>query len=303
MPKSHSSDITEFSGEADASMPSFPIVDTHVHFFDPGELPYPWLDRVPDLKKPHLPADYDRAVVGTNVERLVFVEVDIASASRRAEVDWVAALAQDDRRIGAIVASVALEDGRAVVPFLEDLASAPLVRGVRRLIQGEADPAFCIRPGFVEGVRLLADYGFTFDICIRHPQLASVPSLVRACPEVRFVLDHIGKPGIRDGLFDPWRRHMAELADLPNVWCKMSGVVTEANPSTWTVGTIRPYVEHAIACFGFDRTMFGSDWPVCNLAASHSRWVEALDEILAGTSAEDLRKLYRDTAAAFYHLT
>lgn len=125
---------------------------------------------------------------------------------------------------------------------------------------------------------------------------------MRRCPNVRFVLDHVGKPGIRDGIDQPWRDQMQVLAALPNVWCKLSGVVTEADHGQWARADIEPYIRHTIGCFGFGRTMFGSDWPVCELASTYRRWVETLDEILAGTSETELRQLYRDTAIAFYRM-
>ncbi len=281
-------------------MPGFPIVDSHVHIYDPAILSYPWMDQAPSLKSRHLPDVYDQQRDGVAIENYVFVEVDVVPAQRVEEARWVGALA--DPRLGALVASAAIEDGQAVRTELDALhAATPKLRGIRRLIQGEAVD-FCIRPGFVEGVQLLSEYDLSFDLCIFHPQFESAIELVRRCPEIRFVLDHIGKPGIRDGLDQPWRDHMRALAALPNVWCKLSGVVTEADHGGWTREQIEPYICHTIDCFGFDRTMFGSDWPVCELASSYRRWVETLDAILSDASEAQLRQLYRDTAIAFYRL-
>jgi L-fuconolactonase len=281
-------------------MPGFPIIDSHVHIYDPEALSYPWMDRVAALKSPHLPADYDRQRDGVAIDRYVFVEVDAAPGQRVDEARWVGALA--DPRLAAIVASAAIEDGAAVRPQLDALmAATPKLRGIRRLIQGEAVD-FCIQPGFVEGVKLLAGYDLSFDLCIFHPQFDSALELVRRCPEIRFVLDHIGKPGIKAGIDQPWRDQMKALAALPNVWCKLSGVVTEADPAAWTRAQIEPYIRHTIDCFGFERTLFGSDWPVCELASSYRRWVETLDAILVDASEAELRRLYRDTAIEFYRL-
>lgn len=283
-------------------MPSFPIIDSHVHLYDPGALSFPWMEEAPALLKPHLLPDFDRARGPVDVEKLVFVEVDVEPSQRIAEACWVETQAEADPRIAAIVASAPLEEGEAAREILDRLAETRRVRGIRRLIQGEPDPEFCLRPGFVEGVRLLSDYGFSFDICVRHHQLASAIGLVRLCPDVPFILDHIAKPAIGDGLFDPWRAELAELAALPNVACKISGVATEADHGAWTRDQLRPYIDHALACFGFERAMFGSDWPVLNLASRYTEWVAILDEAIAGTSEAEQRALYRDTAARVYRL-
>ena len=130
-------------------------------------------------------------------------------------------------------------------------------------------------------MRRVGEHGWTFDLCARHPQLPACIELVRACPGTSFVLDHAGKPDIRRGVLDPWRAHIAELARLPNVVCKLSGLVTEADPATWTPAALRPYVDHLLSCFGAERLLFGSDWPVVDLAASYQRWLETALELLA----------------------
>jgi L-fuconolactonase len=185
---------------------------------------------------------------------------------------------------------------------LGKLAAVPLVRGVRRLLQEEKDDAFCLRPDFLRGVRRLARHGFTFDLCIFHRQLAHVIQLVRQCPDVKFVLDHLGKPGVKAGVLDPWRAELRELATLPNVWCKISGLATEADHAAWTPADLQPYVEHAIACFGFDRVMFGGDWPVSTLACDYPRWVAMLDDLLRGCSRDELHRLYVRNAEALYRI-
>ncbi len=132
--------------------------------------------------------------------------------------------------------------------------------------------------------------------------MADAIELVRRCPEVNFILDHIGKPGIKAGLREPWWSQMRELARLPNVICKVSGVVTEADRANWTYDEVAPYVAHAIDSFGFDGVAFGGDWPVMGLATRYPDWVAMVDRVTAGASAEELRQLYRDTAIAYYRL-
>lgn len=204
-------------------------------------------------------------------------------------------------RLGAIVAHAPLERGAAVAADLAALAALPAVRGVRRLIQTEPDPSVVLEPGFLAGLRLLPAHGLSFDICIKHWQMTYAIELVRRCPEVAFILDHIGKPDIRHGLREPWSAQLAELARLPNVACKVSGVITEAGPD-WSPATIRPYVEHALDVFGADRCMFGSDWTVSALTHQYGDWVAILDDILAGASAAERRAFWRDTATRAYRL-
>ena len=284
-------------------MPDFPLVDTHVHLYDPSAIGYPWMADVPLLNSPHGPEEYSAAIGGVAIDKLVFIEVDAGPGQHLAEVRWVEALAKTDRRIQAIVASIPLEKGKAAEADIVAFAGMPLARGVRRLIQGHIDePGWCLRPDFVEGVTLVGKHGLAFEICIKHPQMKDAIELVRRCPEMRFVLDHIGKPGIKDGLTEPWRTDMRELARLPNIACKVSGVVTEADHRAWTYDRIAPSIAHAIDCFGFDRVMFGGDWPVMELATRYPDWVAIVDRIVAGASQGEKRKLYRENAIRHYRL-
>ena len=209
-------------------------------------------------------------------------------------------LAEEDNRISGIVAQASLEKGDGVRPDLERLANNRLVKGVRRILQGEKDNTYCLRPEFIEGVQSLPEFKLSFDICIYHFQMGGVIELVKKCPNVKFVLDHIGKPDIKNQLFEPWKADIKALAQFPNVWCKISGLVTEADHANWSAAGLRPYIEHTIGQFGFDRVMYGGDWPVARLAAEYLRWVEVLDEAVAGCSESEKRKLFRDNAIAFY---
>ena len=283
-------------------MPDFPVVDAHVHLYDPGVIRYGWMRGKPVLDRQRLMAQLDAARGPVEIEALIWIEVGADPGLHLEEASFVDGLARADRRIRAMVAHAPLERGAAVTPDLEKLAAHGLTRGIRRLLQDEPDDAFCLRPGFVEGVRLLPRFDLSFDICVYHRQLAGAVELVRRCPEVRFVLDHGGKPGIREGLMEPWRTHIAELSALPNVWCKLSGLITEADHASWTREQLRPYIDHLIESFGFERVMFGSDWPVSEQTHRYPEWVEIVDQALAGASEEQRRKLFRDNAIAFYRL-
>jgi L-fuconolactonase len=283
-------------------MPTFPIVDSHVHFYDTERFAYPWLSAAPSIRRSHLPADFDCARGEVFVDKIVFAEVDIEEGRNIDEARFVVALAAADPRIQGIVACARLERGPAVAEELDALAGLGKVRGIRRLIQTQPDPEFCLRPDFLAGIRLLPSYGWPFDICVLHHQLLPAMELVRRCPEVEFVLDHIGKPDIRTGLREPWRSRIAELARMPNVVCKISGVATEADHGDWTREQLRPYIEHCIERFGLDRVMFGGDWPVLELAGTYRDWVGIVDWIVADADEDEQRRLFRDTAIRVYRL-
>lgn len=280
-----------------------PIVDTHLHIWDPRRLRYPWLAGEPKLDRPHLPDDYRAATAGLGIEKMIFVQCEADFSLFREEVVWVTEQAAAEPRLRGIVAWAPLEKGAAVRDDLEWLATNPLLRGIRRIIQFEQDPSFCLRPDFVKGVQLLSEFGFHFEICIKgDAQFRNTLQLVRQCPDVRFVLDHIGKPFIRERTMRPWADYLEALARFPNTWCKMSGLVNEAEWNVWTPSDLRPYLDRVLDCFGFDRVLFGGDWPVCTLASTYRRWFETLADALSGCTEEERRKLFHANAAAFYRV-
>ncbi|MCB2011786.1 MAG: amidohydrolase family protein [Geminicoccaceae bacterium] len=283
-------------------MPDFPIVDAHVHLIDPARVPLSWGESAPAINRPHLPADLDAARGDTEIEAFTFIEVDVVEGRHIDEAQMVSGIAQAEPRLKAIVAHAPVHKGRAVDGDLAELARIPLMRGIRRLLQQESDPEFCLRPEFLEGLSCLPAHGLHFEICIYHHQLAAAVEMVRRCENVTFMLDHIAKPGIRDGLREPWARGIREMAALPNVACKVSGVVTEADHANWKPDQLDFYIHHVIDSFGFDRVCFGSDWPVVNLAADHRRWIDLLDTSLRHARSDELRRLYRDNALGFYRM-
>jgi L-fuconolactonase len=280
-----------------------PIVDAHVHLWELPKFPRPWLGSLPALNRSYDLENYQEQTGGLPISGLVYVETAVAPPYSLLEARWAISLAETDPRLQAVVAAAPLDDGLQVRPYLEALAAlGPLVKGVRRNLQDERDPKFCLRRDFVAGVRLLETYGFSFDACVRHDQLPAVTELVRECPAVSFVVDHLGKPAIRERQLDPWRDQLAALAQSPNVACKLSGLVTEADWQQWRPEDLAPYVTHALDVFGPDRVLFGSDWPVMTLASSYRRWVETLDELTSHLSAEDRQRLWSDNTCHWYRL-
>jgi L-fuconolactonase len=278
------------------------FVDTHVHFWDPGRLPYAWLAGLPAINRLHTPAELAAEAGGRLAARMVFVECDVDRARAGDEVRFVEELAAREPRIQGIVAFAAVDRGPATLAALDALRARPLVRGVRHLIQGQADPGFCLRPDFVAGVRACGERGLSFDICVKHHQLAAVVELSRGCPGTAFVLDHAGKPDIKGRLLDPWRAHVTELARLPNVACKLSGLVTEADPAAWTAADLRPYVDHLLASFGPGRLLLGSDWPVVKLAGGYARWLDAALALLEPLAPGERQAVLADNARRVYRL-
>lgn len=274
------------------------ILDSHIHFWDPNHLSYPWLEGLP-INKKSMPADLLEAAAQVDLQGIVFVQADCIDAQGVDEADWVAQLAQDEPRIRAIVAHAPLEKGEGARDQLETLAQNPLVKGIRRLIQSE-ELGFCIQPDFVRGVQMLPEYDMRFDICIRHPQMGDAIELVRQCPQVTFVLDHFGKPDVKNNLMSPWREELVTLAGFPNVWCKISGLATEADHNNWTREQLRPYIEHALDTFGIDRVFYGGDWPVSTLAIEYQSWIDTINWATPNLSDAARNKLFVENAAAFY---
>jgi L-fuconolactonase len=279
-----------------------PLVDAHVHFWDPAVLAYPWLAAVPSIAGQHGPAQlFDEA--GPEAPRqVVFVQAECERGRALDEAAWVEGLAQADPRIAGIVAFVPVDEGERTRAALTAFAARPLARGVRHLIQDDPDPELCRRPAFVEGVREVGRRGLCFDLCVRQAQLAAALDLVRACPETRFVLDHAGKPEIRSASLDPWRAHIERLASCPNVVCKLSGLVTEAGPGA-AREALQPYVDHVIAAFGPDRLLFGSDWPVLKGASSYRQWLALARELLHTLSPAAQGAVFSANACRTYGLS
>ena len=273
------------------------IVDSHVHFWDPGRLDYPWLAGLPALRAPFLSPDFFVATGEIPVRRVVFVEANARPEQATREA-YFAAMAPE---VAGIVAYGSLDEPDTLGGRLEELAALPLVRGIRHNIQGNP-PGFCLERFFVDGVREVGRRGLTFDLCATHDQLPEVAELCRRCPGTRLVLDHCGKPPIRAGGWEPWASAISEMGANEHVVCKLSGLLTEAEPSGWREEDIVPFAEWVVDSFGPARTMYGSDWPVLTLAGEYDAWYRFTRRLTRDWSAAETRAFYHDNAVSFYRL-
>ncbi len=277
------------------------IVDTHQHLWDLEKFSYSWLEKNPPLNRTFCMEDYLEATRGLGVEKSVHVEADVDERFMLDETLYVAKLAEDPGNPLAGVVATARPERPDFAEFVERLARIPQVKGVRRVLHVQPDRVG-ESPLFAQNVALLAAYGLTFDFCVQERQLPIAKRIVQACPKVNFVLDHCGSPRVKEKILDPWRQNIREIAGFPNVVCKVSGLVAYADHENWTPEDLRPYVEHVIESFGWDRVMFGSDWPVCTLAASFQRWVETLNILVLRASEEERDKLFAKNAERVYRL-
>jgi L-fuconolactonase len=279
-----------------ASLPR--LLDAHVHFWNPERLSYPWLSDAPSLRRPFLPEQFG-ALADRAVDALLFVEANCGPSDSEAELDFVDGLAAREPRIIGSVAFVDMTERDTRRQRLERLARRERVVGVRHNVQGHA-AGYCLTSSFVAGVCEVGALGLTFDLCITADQLEDAIALVSRCRDVRFVLDHCGKPSIRSDAFAPWAAGIGRLSAFGNVACKLSGLFTEARPDQRNANALRPYVEHVRACFGPTRLLYGSDWPVVNLAAGEAVWRATIHELTEEWPAVDRQLFYSDNAMRHY---
>ena len=228
------------------------------------------------------------------------MEVDVDEPQMKAETDFFLQLAtRPDSGIVGVLAACRPESENFPA-HLESILH-PKLKGLRRVLHTQPNE-LSQAPLFAKNLARLAQHRLTFDLCLLPRQLPLGAKLVRQLPDVQFVLDHCGIPDIKNGGLDPWRQHIRELAQFPNLACKISGVVAYCHPQQVNARTVQPYVEHCLECFGWDRVLFGGDWPVCNLTSTLGHWVELAKEIVRTESAERCGKFFAGNAEKIYRL-
>lgn len=272
-----------------------PIVDTHCHLVYRDALRYAWLDSTPALNQDFPLERYRAEATAAGIADILHMEVDVVESDMSAETKFIGSLG-----LAGLVAPC-----RPELPgfeaYLDWCAAQPGVRGFRRILHTVPDELGQSRL-FAENLRRIGERGLTFDLCLLARQLPIGIALARACPNLQFVLDHCGNPDIEGGRLDSWRADMNALAAQPNVACKVSGIVTNA-PAGWTVDSLRPVFEQVTETFGWNRVVWGSDWPVCTLNGDLTRWVAATRELLASASEDERQRLLNGNAKRIYGLS
>ena len=292
-------------------MPNFPIIDTHLHIWDQSRLNYSAFEGSLLFGHPYHVEDYQRDCGGLDVEAMVFLEcyADFWEGGGQyiEEIEFVEDEAKRDPRIKAIVPMAPLEWGFRVEPMLLDMRdNHPMVKGIRRIVEFDADPRkLTLSDSFVEGVNLLEAFGWHFEINVNHTQMDIVREFVpRIHAGVPLILDHCGKPGIKEGAIEQYRDDVKALSRHQNLVIKLSDLPVEADLEHWTEADLRPYIEATLDAFGPDRIIYAGDYPICLAATTLPQWVEVLDRAFAdlGLSETETRKIYRDNANRFYRL-
>jgi L-fuconolactonase len=273
-------------------------IDAHHHLWKYSEAKYPWmLDGMESIRRDFLIPELQAAIRNAGINGTVAVQ----ARQTVEETEWLLDLAGGNDLIRGVVGWVPLADAN-VVTHLETLSAEAKLRGVRHVLHDEADDFYMLRDDFNRGVSLLRDFGLQYDILIFERHLSQTIQFVDRHPNQRFVLDHIAKPRIRDHAQSSWESLVAELARRENVWCKLSGMVTEADWTNWTESDLRPYFDTVLAAFGAERLMFGSDWPVILVACGYKRWADLVLSWISQLSATEQLSIMGGTARRAYSL-
>lgn len=273
-----------------------PRIDAHHHFwkYDPRE--YDWIsDDMKVIRRDFLPEHLKKEIAQAGVDGVVSVQ----ARQTVEETTWLLGMAESNAFIRAVVGWAPLIDPK-VNALLEKWAARPKLRSLRHVLQGEADPRYMLRADFNNGIRALHHFGIAYDILIYERHLPQTIEFVDRHPAQVFILDHIAKPRIKERELSPWRENIRELAKRPNVYCKISGMVTEADPKAWTEADLKPYLDAVLEAFHPRRLMFGSDWPVCLVAASYSRWHSVVRQYIARLSPAEQNRILGETALEAY---
>jgi predicted TIM-barrel fold metal-dependent hydrolase len=278
------------------------IIDTHLHIVDQDKLHYPWLGGAGPLNRNFPYDDYAGEAKRLGILAALHMEVDVTEADMEAETRNVLSLAAEEGSllVGAIANCRPESDGFAA--YLERAREQKFIKGFRRILH-EMPDNLSESPLFRENIKRLSGTGLTYDIVALPHQLPIVAQLADLAPDVQFVLDHCGVPDIKGEAYDTWANNMTGIAKRPNITGKLSGIVAYTNRESWTLDDIRPYAEHTIGSFGFDRMVWGSDWPVCTLAGTLSTWVAATHALLSGASKEEQQKLLSENAIRLWNLS
>jgi L-fuconolactonase len=273
-------------------------IDSHHHFWKYDPVEYGWInDSMRVIRRDFLPLDLDAEIKLVGIDGVVSVQ----ARQTLEETRWLLDLAEQNKFIKGFVGWVPLA-APDVRKHLEELSKRPMLKGIRHVVQDEPDERFILRDDFNAGVRALADYNLVYDILIYERHLPQAIEFVDLHPQQVFVLDHLAKPQVKDSRIEPWRTNIQRIAERENVFCKLSGLVTEADWKNWTEGQLSVYLGTVLEAFGPRRVMFGTDWPVCLLATSYAKWYELVKAFCAKLSLAEQARVFGETAVETYNL-
>ncbi len=273
-------------------------IDAHQHFWKYNPQEFGWInERMNSLKRDHLPSGFYAVLTKAGFDGSIAVQ----ARQNLKETRWLLKLAEDNEFIKGVVGWVNL-CSENVEEQLESFVSNKKLVGVRHVLHDEPDDDFMLGKGFCSGIKSLAKYDLAYDLLIFPGHLINTIALVKQFPEQRFVLDHIAKPLIKDGIIEPWRKEIKLLARFPNVSCKISGMITEAHWQQWEPSHFKPYLDTVLEAFGSNRLMIGSDWPVCTLAGNYSEVINLVENYISSFSEVEKKAIMGDNAARFYNL-
>jgi L-fuconolactonase len=274
------------------------IIDSHQHFWHYEPVKHAWIDDdMAVIRKDFMPSDLEVVYKENGIDGCVAVQAD----QTLAETDFLLKLASEHDFIKGVVGWVDLRSS-TIETTLETYSQHKKLKGFRHVVQGEADHNFLLRPHFLIGMSLLKKFNFTYDILIFPHQLGATLEFVKQFPNQKFVVDHIAKPYIKDGFYDGWAVLMKEIARQENVYCKLSGMITEAEYKLWTPEQIKPYMELVLEAFGPERLLFGSDWPVCLVAGNYSKVKSLVTDFISTLSPSEQAQIMGTNAINFYNL-
>ncbi len=277
------------------------ILDAHHHFWDPARADYPWLtDDLAPIRRAFTPEDLAPELAAAGVDGTVLVQTRSSVHETREFLATAAATPW----IRGVVGWVDLTD-EAVAESIARLRDGPggdRLVGIRHQVHDEPDPRWLLRPDVIRGIRAVADAGLVYDLLVRSRELPAAAELVRSMPDARFVVDHLAKPPVRTGELRPWADLVGDFAGLGNTWWKLSGLVAEADWERWQTADLAPFVDGALEALGPGRLIFGSDWPVCLIAASYAEVLGAARELTAGLTASERAAIFGETGRAVYRV-
>lgn len=274
------------------------MIDSHQHFWQVGRFNYPWMTSdLGVLYRDYLPDELAPILTNNGVDKTILVQASNGLAESR----WLLNLADENSFIAAVVGWVDLMSPDIDAQLVE-LTAHPKFKGVRHLVESEPQDDWLVQPAVLSGLRRLSTYGLSYDFLVHTRHLKYVPQVAEACPELALVIDHLAKPPIAKNEIKEWSKGFKPLASYPNIHCKLSGLVTEANWTSWQTDDLRPYVEFALDTFGPERLMFGSDYPVCLLASSYDRVLASFQEILTNLRDDEREKVFSRNAARVYRV-